>query len=89
MASNTRTIPDEDGSFEDWIEIQNNSPASVNLSDWSLTDNPDNLTKWRFPATNLPPGRFLLTIAGNHVRLEWRPAWKHSGGTVVREATAS
>lgn len=39
-------------------------------------------------ATNLPPGRFLLTIERNHVRLEWRPAWKHSGGPVMREATA-
>ena len=39
-------------------------------------------------ATNLPPGRFLLTIADRHVRLEWRPAWKHSGGPIVREAIA-
>lgn len=39
-------------------------------------------------ATNLPPGRFLLTITDNHVRLEWRPAAKHHGGPVVREANA-
>jgi hypothetical protein len=36
-------------------------------------------------ATNLPPGQFLLTIAGQKVRLEWRPAVKHHGGPVVRE----
>lgn len=39
-------------------------------------------------ATNLPPGRFLLTIQDNRVRLEWRPAEKHHGGPVVREAIA-
>jgi len=38
-------------------------------------------------ATNLPPGQFLLTLAGRKVRLEWRPAVKHHGGPVVREVT--
>ena len=36
-------------------------------------------------ATNLPPGRFVLTIEGSKVRLEWRPAVKRHGGAVVRE----
>ena len=37
-------------------------------------------------ATNLPDGKFLLTIASGKVRLEWQPAEKHHGGPVVREA---
>ncbi len=37
-------------------------------------------------AANLPPGRFLLTVATNHVKLEWRPGLKDHGGPVVREA---
>jgi len=37
-------------------------------------------------ATNLPDGKFLLTIDSGKVRLEWRPAGKHHGGPVVREA---
>lgn len=68
MASNSSTLADEDGSFEDWIEIQNNSPVVVNLLDWSLTDNSGNLTKWRFPATNLPPGQFLIVFASDKNR---------------------
>ena len=36
--------------------------------------------------TNLSPGDFLLTIQTDRVRLEWRPATKHHGGPVVREA---
>lgn len=36
--------------------------------------------------TNLPPGKATLTITGKHVRLDWLPAKKTSGGEVVREA---
>jgi len=36
-------------------------------------------------AANLPPGRFLLTVQTNLVRLEWQPDWKAHGGAVVRE----
>jgi hypothetical protein len=35
---------------------------------------------------NLPPGKFLVTISTNRVRLEWQPSVKHSGGPVIREA---
>jgi hypothetical protein len=35
-------------------------------------------------AANLPPGRFLLTRAGNHLRLEWTGK-KKGIGLVVRE----
>lgn len=38
-------------------------------------------------ATNLPAGRFVLTVNPGKVRLEWRPAVKHHGGPVVREVT--
>ncbi len=36
-------------------------------------------------ATNLPPGRFLLLIENDKVRLAWNPAIKQHGGAVVRE----
>ena len=38
-------------------------------------------------ATNLPPGRFLLTRADKRLKLEWRPEVKQHGGAVVREIT--
>ena len=37
---------------------------------------------------NLPPGQFLLTRAGNRLRLEWSATKKSGIGTVVREVTA-
>ena len=38
-------------------------------------------------ATNLPPGRFLLTVGTDKVRLEWKPnAKKYGRAVVLREA---
>jgi hypothetical protein len=36
-------------------------------------------------ATNLPPGRFVLTRQDRHLRLQWLPAAKNEGGVVTRE----
>jgi len=68
MASNSHTLADENGSYEDWIEIQNTASTNVSLLDWSLTDNSSKLAKWRFPATNLPPGGYLVVFASNKDR---------------------
>lgn len=37
-------------------------------------------------ATNLPPGRFVLSIQPEKLRLQWLPAIKDHGGPVTREA---
>jgi hypothetical protein len=68
MASNTRTLKDDFGQFEDWIELYNTSTASVNLRGWALTDSTNDLARWRFPATNLPPKAFLVVFASNRDR---------------------
>ncbi|PYJ00210.1 MAG: hypothetical protein DME25_21275, partial [Verrucomicrobia bacterium] len=68
MASNTRTLADESGFYEDWIEIYNPSAVAVNLDGWYLTDSAGNLTKWRFPATNLAGGAFLVVFASGKDR---------------------
>lgn len=68
LASNSQGLPDEDGGFPDWIEIQNTGTAPVNLLGWSLTDDPANTTKWRFPATNLNGGAFLVVFASGKDR---------------------
>ena len=74
MASNTRILADETGQFPDWIEIYNPGAAAVNMAGWSLTDNANNLTKWIFPATNLPSGGFMVVFAsGNNRRVPGAP----------------
>jgi hypothetical protein len=41
-----------------------------------------------YAAANLPPGQFLLTRTGPHLRLEWSSTKKQGIGPVVREVTA-
>ena len=62
MASNTRTLTNVVLTM-DWIEIQNVSSEPVNLLDWSLTGNAGQPGKWRVPAANIIPGRFLIVWA--------------------------
>ena len=38
-------------------------------------------------ATNLPPGRFTLSVQPLQLRLHWQPALKDHGGPVTRQAT--
>ena len=68
MAANVSVTQDEDNAYSDWIEIYNASNAAVNLSGWHLTDTATNLTRWTFPATNLPAGKFLLVFASGKDR---------------------
>ena len=65
MASNTHTLADEDGDFEDWLEIYNVGGSTVNLDGWFLVDGS---TAWRFPATNLASGDFLVVFASSKDR---------------------
>src|SRR5438477_783408 len=68
MASNTRTLQDEDHDYPDWIEIFNNSLNTVNLENWSLTDNAGDLGKWHFPATNITTHQFMIVFASGKNR---------------------
>ncbi|MFZ1255944.1 MAG: CotH kinase family protein [Saprospiraceae bacterium] len=64
MASNSTTMADQDGEFDDWIELYNNSNKEIDISNWILTDNPTNLDKYRFPyGTNLIPDSYLIIWA--------------------------
>ncbi|TVR90225.1 MAG: T9SS C-terminal target domain-containing protein [Saprospirales bacterium] len=68
MASNGITIADEDGDFEDWIELYNRGDEAVSLQGYYLSDDYDNPLRWRFPLVELDPGEFLLVFASGKNR---------------------
>jgi len=68
LASNAGALLDEDGHSSDWIEIHNAGADSVHLAEYGLSDNPANPFKWRFPATAIPPGGYLLVWASGKDR---------------------
>lgn len=70
MASNDETYADEDGEFEDWVEIHNPSDQALSLSGWFLTDRADNLTKWMFPAVTIPANGYLVVFTSGKDRTD-------------------
>lgn len=70
MAINNSILADEDNEFPDWIEIHNRGSESQSLLNWSLTDKPDNLTKWQFPDISLAPGAYLIVFASEKKRTD-------------------
>jgi len=49
MTSNTKTLQDERGEYDDWIELYNSGSTPVDLGGLYLTDTPDNPTRWQLP----------------------------------------
>ncbi len=77
MAANRTTLQDEDGDFEDWIELHLSAgnEATVSLGGLYLTDDPENLTKWALPNVGLEPGEFRIVFASNKNRAEPEAEW--------------
>ncbi len=64
MASNSTTAKDPKDQYDDWIELYNKSTAAVDLSGWYISDNPDNIDKWKFPqGTTIPANGYLIVWA--------------------------
>ncbi len=61
-ASNLSTFADNNGEFEDWVELYNTTAAPVDISGWHLSDNPNNPTKWAFPVGAQVPANGRLMV---------------------------
>jgi hypothetical protein len=70
LAINVNSLQDDDKEFSDWIEIQNTGETTVNLKGYFLTDNPQVLTKWKFPDVKLDAGKFLIVFASEKNRID-------------------
>ena len=68
LASNNSVLDDEDGDDSDWIELHNAGDTDMSLNRWYLTDDANNLRKWRFPEVNLGAGEYLIVFASGKDR---------------------
>ena len=68
LAANQTGLRDSDGDWSDWIEIYNPGQAEVSLADWHLSDDPDDLMRWKFPPVTIPGQGFLLVFASGKDR---------------------
>jgi hypothetical protein len=68
LASNDNGLRDQDHDRPDWIEILNTGAAERNLEGWFLTDDTNDLDKWRFPDVSLGPNERLVVFASEKNR---------------------
>ena len=59
---NTSIVPDQNGEFDDWIELYNLSSSVKDISGYFLSDNNDHFSKWTFPSGTSIPGKGYLII---------------------------
>jgi hypothetical protein len=87
MSSNSSTVADEDGDFEDWVEIANVGAVPINLNGYGLTDNPSKPFKWAFGNVVIQPSQYLMVWASSKNRA-LHTSWGISAGgeTIVLTA---
>ena len=65
LASNTSTLQDESGDYDDYIEVFNPTSDTLNIAGYFFTDDYANPTLWQIPSTDsaataIPPGGYML-----------------------------
>jgi len=60
MAGNSFSVADQDGEYDDWVELYNGNSFSLNLSGYFLSDNENDLYKWSFPNVTIPANDYLI-----------------------------
>ncbi len=60
LTSNSTVNQDEDGSYQDWVELYNTGASSINLTGYGLTDDATLPYKWTFPNISVGAGQYLL-----------------------------
>jgi spore coat protein CotH len=63
MADNDNIAADQDGEYDDWIELFNNGDQAVSLTGYCLSDAGDDLLQWVFPDTSIAAGGYLIIWA--------------------------
>lgn len=62
MPSNDSYLIQADGRYYDWVELTNISGSAVNLADYALSDDPDDLYAFPLPRYTLDPGERIVII---------------------------
>ncbi len=63
---NEYSIRDFYGDRSPWVELYNSSGNAISLSNYCLTDDPDNPFKWHFPEVSIEPGEYkVVFLSGN------------------------
>ncbi len=60
-----------DDAHPDWLELHNKADSTAELGDWYLTNDPENLTKWKIPSSvQILPGKYTVLFASGKTEAE-------------------
>ena len=63
MATNTSIVADQNGEYDDWIELYNNSNSNISTAGLYLSDDTTDLIKWPLPDVVINPDNYLIIWA--------------------------
>jgi hypothetical protein len=62
MAKNDFAVMDQNGEYDDWVELYNTSNRRINLSDLYMSDDKNNKFKWKFPVNASIESHSVLVV---------------------------
>jgi hypothetical protein len=62
MPVNLTVVADQNGEYDDWIELFNLSSVTIDISGYYLSDNKHNPWKWQLPKGTSIPGKGYLVV---------------------------
>ena len=65
VSKNYNGIESYEAKTEDWIEIFNNSNDTIQLQNYFLSDDENNLQQWQFPSLEIYPDSFIVVFASS------------------------
>lgn len=86
LADNETIVADQDGEYDEWIEIYNNGTSDIDMSGMYLSNNEALPGMWEFPETTIAAGAYLIVWADNDVNQEGLHAGfvlEASGGSII------
>lgn len=93
--NNTTTGYDQEGEYDNWIELHNNSNYQLSTAGLFLSNEQSNLTKWEFPLNTIEAGEHLIVWtdgdtlqSGYHANFEFEvegdSLWlSYADGTII------
>ncbi|MBD3225176.1 MAG: T9SS type A sorting domain-containing protein [Caldithrix sp.] len=93
MPANTTVLQDKDKAFNDWLEIFNADTHAIDMSDYYLSDDPQEKMKWQFPPLLLQPDSFIVVFASQkssqiparhyETVIDWGDEWHYFVGDTL------
>ncbi len=65
MADNESAVADQDGEYDDWVEIFNTGASALAIGGYYLSDDASEPEQWTFPDTTIAAGGYLVVWADN------------------------